>query len=212
MTEDAPIVYVVDDDLSVRRSLARVIRAAGYRVKTFAQARDFLDQKESKDPHCLVLDINLPDRSGLDLQRDLSSEGDSTPIVFITGYGTVPITVQAMKGGAVEFLEKPVDQQSLLKAVHRAIEKDRRMKQHVNDLREIQQRLASLTPREKEVLPYVVSGLLNKQVALKLGTTEKTIKVHRARILRKMRADSLVDLARLAQKVGIGFQKSSAGS
>ncbi|OGP65629.1 MAG: DNA-binding response regulator [Deltaproteobacteria bacterium RBG_13_47_9] len=208
MTEESPIVYVVDDDPSVRRSLARLIRSAGFRVETFAQAQDFLDQKEGTDPSCLVLDVNLPERSGLDLQRELSSRGYSMPIVFITGYGNIPMTVQAMKGGAVEFLEKPIDHQVLMNAIHQAIKKDRQMKQQFNEVNEIRQRLASLTPREKEVLPLVVSGMLNKQIAFKLGTTEKTIKVHRARIMEKMRADSLADLVRLAQKGGIDFQKS----
>ena len=208
MKEESPIVYVVDDDPSVRRSLARLIRSEGFRVETFAQAQDFLDQKEGTDPSCLILDVNLPGRSGLDLQKELSSRGYSMPVVFITGYGTIPISVQAMKGGAVEFLEKPVNDQVLLKAIHQAVEKDRRMKRQYTELKEIQQRLASLTPREREVLPLVVSGMLNKQVALRLGTTEKTIKVHRARIMEKMRADSLADLVRLAQIAGVGFQKS----
>ena len=208
MIEESPIVYVVDDDPSVRRSLARLIRSEGFRVETFAQAQDFLDQKEGTDPSCLVLDVNLPGRSGLDLQRELSSRGYSMPIVFITGYGNIPMTVQAMKGGAVEFLEKPVDHQVLLNAIRQAIKKDRQMKRQFNEINEIRQRLATLTPREKEVLPLVVSGMLNKQVAFKLGTTEKTIKVHRARIMEKMGADSLADLVRLAQKGGIDFQKS----
>lgn len=208
MKEESPIVYVVDDDPSVRRSLARLIRSEGFRVETFAQAQDFLDRKEGTDPSCLVLDVNLPGLSGLDLQRELSSRGYSMPIVFITGYGTIPMSVQAMKGGAVEFLEKPVNDQVLLKAIHQAVEKDRQMKRQYNERKEIQQRLASLTPREREVLPLVVSGMLNKQVALRLGTTEKTIKVHRARIMEKMRADSLADLVRLAQIAGVGFQKS----
>jgi RNA polymerase sigma factor (sigma-70 family) len=208
MKEESPIVYVVDDDPSVRRSLARLIRSEGFRVETFARAQDFLDQKEGTDPSCLVLDVNLPGRSGLDLQRELSSRGYSMPIVFITGYGTIPMSVQAMKGGAVEFLEKPINDQVLLKAIHQAVEKDRQMKRQYTELKEIQQRLASLTPREREVLPLVVSGMLNKQVALRLGTTEKTIKVHRARIMEKMRADSLADLVRLAQIAGVGFQKS----
>ncbi len=208
MTEESPIVYVVDDDPSVRRSLSRLIRSAGFRVETFAQAQDFLDQKENLDPNCLVLDVNLPGLSGLDLQKELSSKGYVMPIVFITGYGTIPMTVQAMKGGAVEFLEKPVDHQVLLNAIRQAIKKDRQMKQQFNEINEIRQRLATLTPREKEVLPLVVSGMLNKQIAFKLGTTEKTIKVHRSRIMEKMRADSLADLVRLAQKGGIDFQKS----
>lgn len=208
MKEESPIVYVVDDDPSVRRSLARLIRSEGFRVETFARAQDFLDQKEGTDPSCLVLDVNLPERSGLDLQRELSLRGYSMPIVFITGYGTIPMSVQAMKGGAAEFLEKPVNDQVLLKAIHQAVEKDRQMKRQYIERKEIQQRLASLTPREREVLPLVVSGMLNKQVALRLGTTEKTIKVHRARIMEKMGADSLADLVRLAQIAGVGFQKS----
>jgi len=208
MKESSPIVYVVDDDPSVRRSLARLIRSAGFRVETFAQAQDFLEQKGWMDPNCLVLDVNLPGLGGLDLQKELSSKGYSMPIVFITGYGTIPMTVQAMKGGAVEFLEKPVDHQVLLNAIHQAIEKDRQMRRQYNELKGIRQRLTSLTPREKEVLPLVVSGMLNKQIAFKLGTTEKTIKVHRARIMEKMGADSLADLVRLAQKGGIDFQKS----
>lgn len=208
MKQESPIVYIVDDDPSVRRSLARLIRSEGFRVESFAQAQDFLDRKEGTDPSCLVLDVNLPGRSGLDLQSELSSRGYSMPIVFITGYGTIPMSVQAMKGGAVEFLEKPVNDQVLLRAIHQAVEKDRQMRRQYIERKEIQQRLASLTPREREVLPLVVSGMLNKQVALRLGTTEKTIKVHRARIMEKMRADSLVDLVRLAQIAGVRFKKS----
>jgi FixJ family two-component response regulator len=206
--EESPIVYIVDDDPSVRRSLARLIRSEGFRVETFAQAQDFLNQKECLDVNCLILDVNLPGLSGLDLQKELSSKGYAMPIVFITGYGTIPMTVQAMKGGAVEFLEKPIDHQVLMNAIHQAIEKDRQMKRQYMERKEIQKRLASLTPREREVLPLVVSGMLNKQIAFKLGTTEKTIKVHRARIMKKMGADSLADLVRLAQKGGIDFQKS----
>jgi FixJ family two-component response regulator len=207
MKEDRPVVYIVDDDVSVRRSLAKLLRSAGLGVEVFDRAEEFLKQEEFPSPGCLILDINLPGLDGLGLQKELLSNSCPLPIVFITGYGTVPMTVRAMKGGAVEFLEKPVDQHVLLNSVHQAIEKDRQARQRSLETKEIQYRLDSLTAREREVLPLVVSGLLNKQIAFELGVTEKTIKVHRARIMQKMQAGSFAELVFLAQKAGIEFKR-----
>jgi FixJ family two-component response regulator len=207
MKENQPVVYIVDDDVAVRRSLAKLFRSAGLGVEVFDTAEEFLKQKEFPNPGCLILDVNLPGLNGLGLQKELLSKSCPLPIVFMSGYGTVPMTVRAMKAGAVEFLEKPVDAHVLLNSVHQAIEKDRQERQQSLETKEIQRRLDSLTAREREVLPLLVSGMLNKQIAFELGVTEKTIKVHRARIMQKMEAGSLVELAFLAQKAGIGFKR-----
>jgi len=204
MTDTDPIVFVVDDDNSVRKSLARLIRSVGLNVETFASADAFLDRNPYEGPACLILDVRMPGLSGLDLQKELTASGQVPSIIFITGHGNIPMSVRAMKAGAVEFLEKPIEDQVLLDAVHHAIEKNREAKLNQAELRQIQACINSLTPREHQVFSRVVTGMLNKQIAFDLGTSEKTIKVHRARVMQKMQADSLADLVRMAEKVGDG--------
>jgi RNA polymerase sigma factor (sigma-70 family) len=206
-TEAAPTVFVVDDDPSVRRAIKRLIGSVGLQVETFGSAPEFLSGKQSEGPGCLVLDIRLPGISGLDFQRQLAQANIHIPIIFITAHGDVAMTVRAMKAGAVEFLTKPFRDQDLLDAVHMALERDRTRRQQDSEIAILRNRLESLTPREREVLPLVVSGLLNKQIAAELGTSENTVKVHRSQLMRKMTADSLADLVRLAEKIGIPLRK-----
>ena len=203
MTEENPMIYVVDDDPSMRKALERLLRSAGHDAKTFASALEFLDFNHPDAPGCLILDIKMPKLSGLELQERLAAKGISFPIVFITGHGTVPASVKAFKAGAMDFLQKPFKDSELLDAVSRGIEKHRRLKQEQNEIKELRARMEALTPRECEVLRLVVSGMLNKQVAFDLGTAEKTIKVHRARVMEKMDARSFADLVRFAEKLGI---------
>jgi len=203
-TERQPTVFIVDDDPSFRDSLQFLLGSVGLEVRVFSSARDFLDGTNPKAPGCLLLDVRMPEMSGLDLQDALAKAGISLPIIFISGHGTVPMSVRAMKAGAVDFLEKPFDERDLLNAVHQAIEQDRQIRRERDELREIQKRINALTPRESEVFTLLVSGMLNKQVAYRLGTTERTIKAHRSRIMEKMEADSLTDLVRHAEKLGIG--------
>jgi len=203
VTEEKPLVYVVDDDPSVRKALERLLRSAGYDARTFASALGFMDSDPPDAPGCLVLDIRMPKLTGLDLQDRLAEKGISLPIVFITGHGTVPASVRALKAGAVDFLEKPFDDGDLLAAVSRGVEKDRGQRQERKEMRVLRTRLHTLTPREREVFGLVAGGMLNKQVGFDLGITEKTIKVHRARVMEKMRANSLADLVRFAEKLGI---------
>jgi FixJ family two-component response regulator len=207
MTDAAPIVFVVDDDPSVRRAIKRLIGSVGLQVETFGSAPEFLSANRSEGPGCLVLDIRLPGISGLDFQRQLAQANLHIPIIFITAHGDVAMTVRAMKAGAVEFLTKPFRDQDLLDAVHMALERDRTRRQQESEIAVLRNRLESLTPREGEVLPRVVSGLLNKQIAAELGTSENTVKVHRSQLMRKMGADSLADLVRLAEKIGIPYRK-----
>lgn len=197
-------VFLVDDDASVRKALTRLIRSAGYDVQAFASARKFLDNARNEDAACLVLDIRMPGLSGIDLQRELQTANAILPIIFITGHGDVPTSVKAMKAGAVDFLPKPVKDNDLLKAIEQALARAAREHAERGELEDIQSRIDSLTPREREVLEHVVAGQLNKQVASDLGTVEKTIKVHRARVMDKMGAKSLAELVRLAERVGIG--------
>jgi FixJ family two-component response regulator len=206
--ESDAVIAVVDDDPSVRLSLQRLIRSMGWRAETFASAREFLERERSDGPSCLVLDLQLPGLSGLDLQKQMAEAGLETPIVFLTGHGDIPASVKAMKAGATEFLTKPVDDQDLLKAIREAVERDRLNRQQHEELRELKSRYESLTAREQEVMQPVISGLLNKQIAGKLGITEDTVKFHRGHIMRKMRADSLADLVRMAQNLGIAAQRS----
>ena len=203
MSAVAPLVLVVDDDPSVRKSLTRLLASAGYAVEAFASAREFLARERHAGPCCLVLDVRMPGLTGLDLQGALAAAGRRMSIVFVTGHVDVPMSVKAMKGGAVDLLTKPVDAKDLLKAIQRAVAKD---VQHLRDetrIAEIQERVKMLTAREIEVFALVVTGMLNKQIAFKLGISEKTVKVHRARVMEKMRAGSVAELVRLADRVGV---------
>jgi FixJ family two-component response regulator len=202
MSKDNSIVYVLDDDYRVREALTGLLTSVGFRVEVFASAADYLKFKKPDSPACLVLDLQLPGMSGLDLQREIAG-GDAPAIVFVTGHGDVPSSVRAMKAGAIEFLLKPFDDQELLQAIDAAIAQDREARLKRTELAELQRRYALLTPREREVLPFVVAGLLNKQTAAELGNSEITIQVHRGQIMRKMAASSLADLVKMAGKLGI---------
>ena len=197
------VVAIVDDDPSVREGLSSLIRSAGLQVETFASAQEFLARPGAEAPSCLLLDLQLPGLSGLDLQKRMAEVGLEIPIVFLTGHGNIPASVQAMKAGAVEFLTKPVNEQDLLQAIQEARERDRRTRQQYAAMRELRDRYESLTAREQEVMQQVVSGLLNKQVAAELNITEYTVKIHRGRVMRKMHAESLADLVRMAENLGI---------
>jgi FixJ family two-component response regulator len=199
-----PIVFVVDDDPLVRRSLDALIGSVGLQVKAFSNAREFLRCERPMVPSCLVLDVRLPGVSGLDLQRELVARNESIPIVFITGHGDVPMSVRAMKGGAVEFLTKPFHEQELIDAVQHSIEMNRRTLKVHGEMAELRGRGDRLTPREREVIGYVVAGLLNKQIAARLGTKEITVKIQRANAMKKLKAASLPELVRMADKLGIG--------
>jgi FixJ family two-component response regulator len=203
-TPFSPTVFVVDDYAPGRRSISRLLRAAGFVVAAFASAEEFLAHYDPQAPGCLVLDLAMPAVSGLELQSILAEKGSLLPIIFLTAHGDIPKSVQAMKHGASDFLTKPVNDEDLLAAVRVAIEKGRALRREQAELSEIRARLATLTPREREVLKYVVAGKLNKQIAGDLGTVEQTIKIHRAHLMQKMRVQSVAELVRLTERCGIG--------
>jgi FixJ family two-component response regulator len=206
------MVFVVDDDPSVRKSLTRALTATGYTVEAFASARDFLARPPVTGPSCVVLDVRMPGVTGLELQEELAKAGHRLPIIFITGYGDIAMSVKAMKGGAVDFLTKPFDVASLAEAVGRALTKDVKDQGEAGETAEVLERVTLLTPREAEVFALVVTGLLNKQIAAELAIGEKTVKVHRARVMEKMRAESLAELVRLADRAGIVIGRKSDGA
>jgi FixJ family two-component response regulator len=203
MSDPERIVFVIDDDRLVRDSVADLLNSAGFTVQTFGSATEFVQGHRPDVPACLILDVELPDISGLDLQTELAKSGIETPIVFLTGHGDIPMSVRAMKAGAVEFLTKPFGKQELLDAIKEALLRDGEVRKQRSESFELQKRLGTLTPRERQVLALVVTGRLNKQIAGELGTTEETIKVHRGRVMRKMGAGSLADLVRIAEKLKI---------
>jgi FixJ family two-component response regulator len=208
MSEADAMVFVVDDDAAMRRSLGNLIRAIGLQVEAFASAQEFLRRKRPDVPGCLVLDVRLPGASGLDLQTRMAEADMEIPIIFITGHGDIPMTVQAMKAGAVEFLTKPFRDQDLLDAIHQALERDRKAREHRAEIDELRRRFESLTRREREVMGFVVAGLLNKQIAAEVGTSETTVKVHRHQVMEKMGAGSLPELVRMADRLGASTRKS----
>jgi len=205
------IIAIVDDDGSVRQGLERLIRSVGWHAETFASAQEFLARAWTQPPNCLVLDLQLPDVSGLELQKRLAEIALNIHIVFLTGHGNIPSSVQAMKAGAIEFLTKPVDEEDLLRAIREAVERDRSTREEQAETRDLLRRYESLTAREQEVMVHVISGRLNKQIAAEMSITEDTVKFHRGHIMRKMEADSLADLVRMADGRGIRTLQRPAG-
>jgi FixJ family two-component response regulator len=204
------IVYVVDDDPSVRTLLKRLMQSIDLPVQSFASPQEFLERVDISNPSCLILDVRMPGQSGLDLQRRLAESGTHIPIIFITGYGSVPQSVRAMKAGAIDFLEKPFENQDLIDAVNRALEKSRQSLSHGAELREIGNRIKTLTPREYDVFIRIVTGLANKEVAHELGLSEKTVKIHRAHVMHKMNAQSFAELVRMAERINLPADKSAS--
>jgi FixJ family two-component response regulator len=204
---DAPTVFIVDDDAGVRDSIQDLVESVGLHAEAFATANEFLTVERRDGPSCLVLDVRLPDTSGLDLQQKLSRAGVVIPIIFITGHADIPMTVKAMKSGAIEFLTKPFREQDLLDVIQRALGRDRRVRERRGQLDELQNRYGTLSAREREVMSLVVSGLLNKQIAAELGASETTVKIHRGRVMQKMQANSLPDLVRMADRLKISSRR-----
>jgi len=207
LNRNEPMVFVVDDDASVRDAIKDLLESAGIGVLTFDSGRDFLAAQRVDAPSCLILDVRLPGMSGLDFQRELTMAKMEIPIIFITGHGDIPMTVQAMKAGAVDFLTKPSRDQELLDAIHKAVDRDRGRRAQLTEVADLRRRYDELTPREREVMQLVIQGLLNKQIAANLGTSETTVKIHRGQVMRKMEADSLPDLVRMAEKLCIPVQR-----
>ena len=203
MKEDQPVVYVIDDDASVREGVAHLLRSVGHKVQSFGSTQEFLESKRPDVPGCIVLDVRLPGPSGLEFQRTLIKSNIPVPIIFISGHADISMSVRAIKSGAIEFLTKPLNEQQLLDAVQAGIEQDRARRQEATSVAEVQERFNSLTPREREIFKLVVSGRRNKQIAADVGLSEMTVKVHRSQITRKMGAKSLVDLVRMADKLGL---------
>jgi len=201
MSTVTPIVFIVDDDVSVRESLELLIRNEGWQAETFASAQEFLDRPRAPLPSCLILDVSLPGLNGLELQQRVAAERTDMPIIFITGHGDIPMTVRAMKAGAIEFLTKPFSDEALLNAIRQALQRSRLALSHEAEIRELRNRYALLTPRERQVMALVVSGLLNKQIGGELGISEITVKAHRGQVMQKMKADSLASLVKMAAKL-----------
>jgi FixJ family two-component response regulator len=210
MSEQRPLVYLIDDDESVREGVADLLRSVGHTVRSFRSAQEFLDSPRPDAPGCIVLDVRLPGPSGLEVQRSLTEMGVKLPIIFISGHGDIPMSVRAIKSGAIEFLTKPLHEQQLLDAVQTGVERDRARREEATLGAELQERFNSLTPRERDILALVVSGQRNKQIAGQFGLSEMTVKVHRSHIMQKMRARSLVDLVRMADRLGVPAKPSQS--
>jgi FixJ family two-component response regulator len=200
-TEALPTVFIVDDDRGLRQAIHDLVESVGLRAESFASSEDFLRAKRMNRPSCLVLDVRLPQMSGLDFQQRLTETGIQIPIIFITAHGDIPMSVRALKSGALEFLTKPFRDQDLLDAIHQALERDRVAREQQSEIHSLQERVRTLTTREREVMNLVVSGMLNKQIASEIGTSEATVKIHRGNVMRKMKAGSVVDLVRMADKL-----------
>ena len=210
MTESQPIVFIIDDDISVRDGISDLLRSVGLDAHTYGSTQEFVSSKRPDASGCIILDVRLPGRSGLDFQQTLRELGIRLPVIFISAHGDIPISVRAMKSGAIEFLTKPINEQQLLDAVHAAIELDRANRQDNALATELRARFDSLTPREREIMSLVVSGKLNKQIGFQVGLSEMTVKVHRSHVMQKMQAKSVVDLVRMADKLGVSAPKAKA--